>query len=130
MTCFIMYGQLVVLGFYDECGLSESVFSQIKFTDRGNTLRTGTKIILTLYGVFNLDFFNYVLPLFCISSRLRPIHVYFLGYITAFYPFLLIILTWFCVELHGRNFRPIVWLWRPFHGCFVRLRRGWNTKSA
>ena len=20
-------------------------------------------------------------------------------------------------------------LWRPFHGCFVRLRRGWNTKS-
>ena len=20
-------------------------------------------------------------------------------------------------------------LWRPFHGCFVRLRRNWNTKS-
>ena len=20
-------------------------------------------------------------------------------------------------------------LWKPFHGCFVRLRRGWNTKS-
>ena len=20
-------------------------------------------------------------------------------------------------------------LWRPFHGCFVRLRRSWNTKS-
>ena len=133
MTCFIMYSQLVVLGFYEECGLesaiSESVFSQIKFTDKGNTLRTGTKIILTLFAVFNLDFFSYFLHLFCISSRLKPIHVFFLGYITAFYPFLLILLTWFCVELHGRNFRPIVWLWRPFHGCFVRLRRGWNTKS-
>ena len=34
-----------------------------------------------------------------------------------------------CVELHGHNFRPIVCLWRPFHRCFVRLRRGWNTKS-
>ena len=79
--------------------------------------------------MFNLDFFSHFFPLFCISSRLRPIHVFFLGYITAFYPFLLILLTWFCVELHGRNFRPIVWLWRPFHGCFVRLRRGWNTKS-
>ena len=22
-----------------------------------------------------------------------------------------------------------MWLWRPFHGCFVRLRRGWNIKS-
>ena len=79
--------------------------------------------------MFNLDFFHYVLPPFCISSRLRPIHIFSLGYISAFYPFLLILLTWFCVELHGRNFRPIVWLWRPFHGCFVRLRRGWNTKS-
>ena len=133
MTCFIMYSQLVVLAFYEECGpgstISESIFSQIKFADKGNTPRTGTKILLTLYGVFNLDFFSYFLPLFCISSRLRPIHVFFLGYITAFYPFLLILLTWFCVELHGRNFKPIVWLWRPFHGCFVRLRRGWNTKS-
>ena len=52
MTCFIMYSQLVVLGFYEECGLestiSESVFSQIKFADKGNTVRTGTKILLTL----------------------------------------------------------------------------------
>ena len=134
MSCFIMYSQLVVLAFYEECGLesttSESAFSQIKFMDNGKTLRTGTKTLLTLYGVFNLDLFHYVLPPFCISSKLRPIHnIFSLGYISAFYPFLLILLTLFCVELHGRNFRPIVCLWRPFHGCFVRLRRGWNTKS-
>ena len=131
MTCFIMYSQLMVLAFYEECGLEfvDSVFSHIKFTDSGTTLRTGTKILLTLYGVFNLDFFHYVLPPFCISSQLRPIHVFSLGYLSAFYPFLLILLTWLCVELHGRNFRPIVCLWRPFHGCFVCLKRGWNTKS-
>ena len=82
MTCFIMYSQLVVLGFYKECGLelSKTVFSQIKFTINGNTLRTGTKVLLTLYRVFNLDFFHYVLPPSCISSRLRPIHVFSLGY--------------------------------------------------
>ena len=133
MTCFIMYSQLVVLGFYEECGLessdSVSVFSQIKFTDTGETLRVGTKIVLTLYGMFNLDFFHYTLSPFCLSSKLKPIHILSLDYISAFYPFLLILLTWLCVELHGRNFRPIVCLWRPFHGCFVRLRRGWNTKS-
>ena len=128
MTCFIMYSQLVVLGFYEQCGLKPSD-SILKFTESGNTLRTGTKILLTLYGVFNLDFFHYILPPFCISSNLIPIHIFFLGYISAFYPFLLILLTWFCVELHDRNFRPIVWLWRPFHRCFTRLRRGWNTKS-
>ena len=135
MTYFIMYSQLIVLGFYEECGLkpansvSDSVFGQIKYTDAGETLRLGTKILLNLYGVFNLDFFHYVLPPFCLSSKLRPIHIFSLGFISAFYPFLLILITWLCVELHDLNFRPIVCLWRPFHGCFVRVRRSWNAKS-
>ena len=97
------------------------VFSTIKYRNLSGTLRMGTKSLLTVYGVFNLDFFHYVLPPFCISSKLRSI--------SAFYPFLLILLTWFCVELHGRNLRSIVWLWRLFHRCFARLRRGWNSKS-
>ena len=131
MTCFIMYSQLTVQAFNEECAnqWAPSFFSKIKYGYHSETLRMGTKSLLTVYGVFNLDFFHYVLPPFCISSKLRPIHVVFLGYISAFYPFLLILFTWFCVELHDRNFRPIVWLWRPFHRCFTRLRRGWNTKS-
>ena len=131
MTCFITYCQLIVLLFYMECTnqWAPSFFSKIKYGYHSGTLRMGTKSLLTVYGVFNLDFFHYILPPFCISSQLRSIHVVFLGYISALYPFLLILLTWFCVELHGRNFRPIVWLWRPFHRCFVQLRRGWNTKS-
>ena len=70
-----------------------------------------------------------LLPPFCASNKLKPIHIFYLGYISAFYPIVFICLTWVCVELHGRNFRPLVWLWRPFHRCFVRLRRGWDTKS-
>ena len=27
------------------------------------------------------------------------------------------------------TFRPLVCLWRPFHRCFVRLRRAWDAKS-
>ncbi len=91
MTCFIMYSQLIVLAYYEECASQSaptSLFSQVKFTYSEGTLRMhGTKIILTLYGMFNLNFFHYVLPPFCISSQLRPIHVAFLGYLSAFYPF-------------------------------------------
>ena len=36
---------------------------------------------------------------------------------------------WVCVELHGWNFKPFVLLWGPFHKCFVRLQRGWDTRS-
>ena len=62
-------------------------------------------------------------------TKIHPYHVAFFGYISIVYPLLLIFLTWACIELHGRNLRPLVWLWRPFHRCFVQLRRGWNTKS-
>ena len=70
MTCFIMYSQLIVQGFYEECASqwAPSFFSKIKYSYRSGTLRMGTKSLLTVYGVFNLDFFHYILPPFCISS--------------------------------------------------------------
>ena len=119
MPCFIMYSQLIIIIAFDSTSFIIS---------RDMTL--DLKIVLTLYGLFNLDFLRYdLLPPFCVSSRLKSIHTFFLGYISAFYPILLICVTWVCVELHGRNFRPLVWLWRPFHRYFVRLRRGWDTQS-
>ena len=54
-----------------------------------------------------------VVPPFCVSSNLSLYHRAILGYITAFYPMLLIVVTWICIELHDRNFRVIVYLWRP-----------------
>jgi hypothetical protein len=27
------------------------------------------------------------------------------------------------------NIKAVVWLWRPFHRSFTRIRRGWNTRS-
>ena len=88
------------------------------------------KIILSFYGLFSqIDIFQNVLPPTCLSSKLKQIHVFFLGYISVFYPIFLIFLTWVCVSLHDNNFRPFVWLWRPLRNCFVRLRRGWDIKS-
>ena len=127
MTCFIMYSQLIIIACYksppDDLDLGEAVF-----TDTG-TLRTVSKVFLTLYGVLNLDFFRHSLPPFCVSSHLQLIHMALLGYLSAFYPIVLVILTWICIELHDRNCRVIVHLWKPFHVCFVRLRRSWDTKS-
>ena len=134
MTCFIMYSQLVVLIFYGECGLNlgNTTVGALKFSYTKGILRRGTKIFLTLYGVFNLDFFHYYYSISILRQQQAKTHSYLLSWLH------ICILSfstdtpnmiWFCVELHGRKFGPIVCLWRPFHGCFVRLRRGWNTKS-
>ena len=122
MPCFITYAQLVAISLNG----SPTLLNTVKDTWK---LKLDVKIMLALYGLLNLNFYVNILPPFCISSKLNPIHLSLIKYVYVFYPILLIILTWFCVELHGRNFRPLVWLWRPFHRYFIQLRRGWDTKS-
>ena len=128
MTCFIMYSQLVVLVIdliYDV--VDYKIIKDIITLDEHSKLFL--KVMLTILDFCNLRFFRYLLPSFCVSSRLKAIHVIFLEYVSAFYPFLLIFLTWCFVKLHDSNFRPFVCLWRPFHKCFVKLRRSWDAKS-
>ena len=133
MPCFIMYTQIFGLTFqwalYAQPSTTVSSYSYYLLFKEGD-VRLDMKILRTFYGLFShLDVFQYVLPPLCLSSKLRQIHVVFLGYISVFYPIFLIILTWVCVHFHGNNFRPLVWLWRPFHKCFVRLRRKWDIKN-
>ena len=128
MPCFIMYSQLVTVFLSHRWDSSFEVIGIIEFTNEGH-LRLVTRLILVFYGILNLDFMSNAVPPFCVSSNLSLYHRAILGYITAFYPMMLIVVTWICIELHDRNFRVIVFLWRPFHRCFVRLRRGWDTKN-
>ena len=127
MPCFIMYAQIVIFIF--DSGSSTTPLLQKIITKEDWNRRLDIGIGLLLYRVFNLEFGHYLIQPSCISSKFKSIHLACLGYISAFYPLILIYLTWVCVELHGRNFGPLVWLWRPFHRCFVHLRRGWDTKS-
>ena len=131
MPCFIMYAQLVVFGFDLSTHFSFGNSKEFIFTENGN-VKSNMKIIDSFYGLFNqMDkiIFQYLLPPLCLSTKLKQFHIFFLGYISVFYPVFLIFLTWVCVSLHDYNFRPFVWLWRPFHKCFVRLRREWDIKS-
>ena len=122
-----MYSQMIIIGCYISWP-DDSYMGVVVFTDTG-TLRTVSKVFLTFYGILNSEFFLHNVPPFCISSHLQLIHVAFLGYISAFYPMLLVILTWICIDLHNRNCRVIVYLWKPFHPCFVQLRRSWDVKN-
>ena len=83
-----------------------------------------TIVLSTVYGFWNLDFFRYVIPSFCVSDQLTPIKVIALEYIVAFYPLLLIVITYICVELYARDCRLIEWLWRPCRRCLAFVLRG------
>ena len=89
-----------------------------------------TLFLLTIYGVFNLDFFRYIIPHFCISSTMTALQVLSLEYIVAFYPPLLTIVLYICIQLHARDCRPLVYLWRPFHKCCSCLSQRWNPSES
>ena len=87
-------------------------------------------LALFLYGIWNLDFVHYITPPFCVSRNLKLIHIAVLNYISAFYPFFLILLTCIIIKILDHNFRPIAWLWQPFHRFFVKLRRHWDIRMG
>ena len=120
MTCFIMYSQLIILELVVDRKLPVDLLSPTNPLFRA---------ILFLYGVWNLDFFRYILPPFCVTSSLQLIHIVLLDYISIITPFFLILLSWICIELHGRNCQPLVCLWKPFHNCLTSVRRVWNGKA-
>ena len=90
------------------------------------------KFLITVYSVWNLDFLHSVIPPFCLSENITTLHALALQYLPAFYPLLLIIVTYILIELHDRNVRVLVWMWRPFHRCLAPFQRNlrWNPKAS
>ena len=87
------------------------------------------QMILVLCSIWSLDFFRFVIPPFCVSN-IKTVHALALEYIVAFYPICRIVVTYGCIKLHDNNFRPVVWLWKPFHRHFVHFRRSWDPKAS
>ena len=88
------------------------------------------KTVFSLYGFWNLDFFRVFSPLFCLHPNMSTLQVLALDYGIAVYPLFLIVITYALVELHDHDFTIVVWLWKPFHRCFVSFKRQWNIRAS
>ena len=75
-------------------------------------------------------FLRLVYTPFCLLPNTSTLKMLSLDYIIAAYPLALIILTYTLVRLHYRNCTLVVWLWRPFIGCFARCRRQWDIQNS
>ena len=82
----------------------------------------------TIYGVWNLDFFRHLIPPFCASDQISSLRVVALEYAVAFYPLLLTVIAYICVQLHARDCRVMVCLGRVFCKCFSSCRRRWGRR--
>lgn len=101
-------------------------------TSASQTFIALRKIYLPMLGLWNLGFFGVIedLTSFCVDSRLNHLDFFFLTYITSIHVLLLVVTTFICIELHARNCRVIVCLWKPFFKYFVRFTRVWDSKRT
>ena len=77
-----------------------------------NENQSYAKVTALLYGIWNLDFFRFSVPPFCISPKLRAIHIIYLQCLSTLTPFVLIAFTWLLIELHSNDCKVVVWMWK------------------
>ena len=112
MSSFVLYCQLAAHLF-----TSFTTLTAVIENEYGTAVLYFIEIITSLCAIWNLDFFRYVIPPFCISPHLKLLHIFVLYYISAFYPLCLIGITWILIELQSRSFKPLTWLWYRIKVC-------------
>ena len=88
------------------------------------------EVYISYISIWNLDFFRFVYPPFCLHPNATTLQVLSLDYIIAAYPLILIILTYILVTLHYYNCRLVVCLWRPFLRCSIRFQRQCDIRNS
>ena len=89
-----------------------------------------SKVVLTLCAVWSFDALFFVSPPLCISPHLEDIYKPFIDFLAILYPFILLLLMYIGIELHGRDFKPIVILWKPFQKILVRFYKTWEPSVS
>ena len=80
------------------------------------------------YGIWNLDFFRALYPDICL--RITPIQALFLDYTIAFYPLLLIIVTYKLMTWYSNGNHIVQLFWSPFRWALLRVKKTWDIKSS
>ncbi len=88
-----------------------------------------SKILVGLYSVWNLDFFQSLHSDFCLHPDLSGLQIVMLDYLAALYPLLLVILVYMVVHVQGRS-RLCARLCQPLHCCLHSFRKEWNIQHS
>ena len=91
-------------------------------------LKMAISILVNLHSIWNLDFFRSLYPEICLD--VSTLTVIALDYAVAIYPLLLTVVSYILIELHARNFRLVVFLWRPFRYLFSCFYRNWESRAS
>ncbi len=91
---------------------------------------TVVNVYSTINGIWNLDFFRAFVPPICLFENQNAVIVVFLDYLAAFFPFILVIITYLLIVLYNKNVRLLVWLWKPFQYCLNKVHDKFQSRTS
>ena len=88
----------------------------------------GVKLVLTLYGIWNLDFFRPFYSDLCLGIDVLPTLA--LDYAIALYPLFFMIISYLLIGLYDKNYRVITVMWSPFQALLSKFKKNWNIRTS
>ena len=124
MAHYVLYCNIIMLtlkanGFYIVSAITNTYYVSLFI-----------RICLTLNCLLTFDPLLFVSPPLCISESISEIYIPAFDTLAALYPFTLLLLTYISIELHARDFKPIILLWRPFKVQYERFIRSWDPSKS
>ena len=86
------------------------------------------KVLVSVYGIWNLDFFRPFYDDFCLGIGILPTLT--LDYVVAVYPLFLMMITYFLITLYDNNYRVVTIMWTPFRKLLSIFKRNWNVRTS
>ena len=117
---FVILGQMV----------TSPQFAQIMIagTQSSPAVMNIMKAVITLFGIWNLDFFRAYMTKICL--KLGILQVLALDYTIAVYPLILTVISYCMIELYDRNVRILVFLWKPFRLTLMLFKQKWDVRTS
>jgi hypothetical protein len=113
-----------------QCIASSPLRSKLYLLEGDRNTKYLGRIFTNLIDVINLYFFRSMYTPFCIHPNINVLEILSLDYIIALYPFLLIFFTYALISAYDKQYRVLVWMWRPFKKCFHRYRSSWDIHTS
>ena len=89
-----------------------------------------SSILMNPYRIWSFDYPEILQLQVCLHRSMRIMHAIAFRYLHALYPTLLLAVALLFIELHARNCKPVVYLWKPLCIMCVRFRRKWVVKTS
>ena len=96
----------------------------------GRDKDTLSNLLYFPYHLWTFDFPQILLNSTCLGEHFRVTHALALQYLNVLYPFLLVLTAIVLIELHAKNCKPLVWLWKPLCYLCVRFRHSWHIRTT